>query len=65
MQRKILQQIFFHYLLSFMLLPNLYEFLCSVEHKRKCFEKNVSTAFIHTMKLNGVQKQHHLCSGLE
>lgn len=51
MQRQRLQQVGitkcvklnikgkFHHLLSLMLLSILYDFLCSFEHKRKCFEK--------------------------
>jgi len=36
-----------------MLFLNMYDFLSSVNNKRRCFEE----LFVHTMKVNGVQKK--------
>ncbi len=35
--------------------PNLFDFLSSVEQKKKIFFRNVSTFFVQIMKVSGVE----------
>jgi len=36
------------------IIPNMFEFLSTLEHKRRYFDKNVCV-FVHTMEINGHQ----------